>query len=82
MGTHGSPLTTVPEVPVKWTQPARSPTDLQVGLETLSTIPVTLGDLDQPHPDSGRPAGLVAQASPIDRGATPSVGPWIAGSSL
>jgi hypothetical protein len=42
MGTHGSPPTRIPEVPVKWTQPARSPADLQVGPETLSTIPVTL----------------------------------------
>jgi hypothetical protein len=35
MGTHGSPPTRVLEVPVKWTRPARSSTDLQVGLETL-----------------------------------------------
>jgi hypothetical protein len=39
MGTHGSPLTRVLEVPVKWTQPAGSPVDLQVGPETLSTVP-------------------------------------------
>jgi hypothetical protein len=42
MGAHGSPLTRVLEVFVKWTRPARSPADLQVGPETLSTIPTTL----------------------------------------
>jgi hypothetical protein len=68
MGTHGSPPTRVPEVPVKWTRPARSPADLQVGPETLSTIPATLEDLGRPYPDSGRHVGLVAQASPLDRG--------------
>jgi hypothetical protein len=31
MGTHGSPPTMVLEVPVKWTRPARTPVDLQVG---------------------------------------------------
>jgi hypothetical protein len=80
MGTHGSPPARVPEVPIKWTQPARSPTDLQVGPETLSTTLATLEDLGRPHPDSGRPAGLVAQASPLYRGAAPPVGPRIAGS--
>jgi hypothetical protein len=64
MGTHGSSLTRVAEVPVKWTRPARSPADLQVGPKTLSTIPTTLEDLGQPYPDRGRPAGLVEQASP------------------
>jgi hypothetical protein len=64
MGTHGSPPTRVPEVLVKWTQPARSPANLQVGPEILSTTPVTLEDLGRCHPDSGRPAGLVTQASP------------------
>jgi hypothetical protein len=68
MGTHGSPPTRVPEVPVEWTRTARSPADLQVDPNTLSTIPVTLEDLRRLHPDSGRPAGLVAQASPLDRG--------------
>jgi hypothetical protein len=72
MATHGSPPTGVPEVPVKWTRPARSPADLQVGPETLSTIPATLEDLGRPHPDSGRPARLVAQVSPLDRDAAPS----------
>jgi hypothetical protein len=37
MGTYGSPPTRVSEVPVKWIRPARSPADLQVGPETLST---------------------------------------------
>jgi hypothetical protein len=37
MGIHGSPPTKVLEVPVKWTRPARSPADLQVGPKTLST---------------------------------------------
>jgi hypothetical protein len=64
MGTHGSPPTRVLEIPVKWTRPARSPADLQVGPETLSTTPVTLEDLRRPYPDSERPARLVAQASP------------------
>jgi hypothetical protein len=64
MGTHGSPLIRIPEVLVKWTQPARSPADLQMGPETLSTIPATSKDLGRPHPDFGRPVGLVAQAPP------------------
>jgi hypothetical protein len=64
MGTHGSPPTRVPEVPVKWTRPARSPANLQVGPETLSATPVTLEDLRRPYPDSGRSVGLVEQASP------------------
>jgi hypothetical protein len=64
MGTHGSPPTKVLEVPVKWIRPARSPADLQVGPETLSTTPVTLEDLGRPYPDSRRPAELVEKASP------------------
>jgi hypothetical protein len=64
MGTHGSPPTRVPKVPVKWTRPTRSPADLQVGPETLSTIPATLEDLGRPYLDRGRPAGLVEQVSP------------------
>jgi hypothetical protein len=64
MGTHGSPPTRVPEVPVKWTRPARSPTDLQVGPETLYTIPATLEDIGRPYPDRRRPARLAGQASP------------------
>jgi hypothetical protein len=64
MGTHGSPLTRVPEVPVKWTRLASSPTDLQVGPETLSAILTTLEDLGRSYPDPGRPVGLVEQASP------------------
>jgi hypothetical protein len=82
MGTHGSPPTRVPKVPVKWARPARSSADLQVGLETLSTTPVTLEDLGRPHPDPGRPAGLVVQVSPLDRGAAPPVGLRITGSPL
>jgi hypothetical protein len=41
---HGyprSPPTMVPKVPVKWTRPVRSPADLQVGPETLSTTLAT-----------------------------------------
>jgi hypothetical protein len=64
MGTHGSPLIRVLEVPVKWTRPARIPVDLQVGLETLSAAPTTLEDLGRPYPDRGRPARLVGQAFP------------------
>jgi hypothetical protein len=82
MGTHGSPPTRVLEVLVKWTQPTRSPTDLQVSLDTLSTIPVTLEDLRRPYPDSRRHVGLMEQASPLDRGVAPPIGPRIAGSSL
>jgi hypothetical protein len=82
MGTHGFPPTSVPEVPDKWTQPARSPTDLQVGPETLFTISATLEDLTRPHLDYERPARLVAQVSPLDRGAALRVGPRIMGSSL
>jgi hypothetical protein len=82
MGTHGSPPTRVPKVTVKWTQPARSPADLQVGPETLSTISATLEDLERPHPDSGRPTGLVAQVSLLDRDAALPVGLRIMGSSV
>jgi hypothetical protein len=82
MGTQGSSLARVTEIPDKWTQVTRSPTDLQVGPETLSTISATLEDLRRPYPDSGRPAGLVEQASLLDRGAEPLIGPRIARSSL
>jgi hypothetical protein len=75
MGTHGSPPTRVLEVPVMWTQLAKRPADLQMRLETLSTTPTTLEDLGRPHPDSGRPDGLVAQVSPKDRCAAPPVCP-------
>jgi hypothetical protein len=75
MGIHGSPPTRIPEVPVQWTRPAKSPNDLQVGPETLSTISATLEDLGRPHPNSGRPTGLVAQVSPLERGAALPVGP-------
>jgi hypothetical protein len=64
MGTHGSPPTRVLEVPVKWTQPARSSADLQVGPETLSTVLTTLEHLGRPYPDRGRPARLAGQVSP------------------
>jgi hypothetical protein len=64
MGTHGSPLTRILEVPDKWTRPARSPADLQVDLETLSTILSTLEDLRRPYPDRGRLARLAGQAFP------------------
>jgi hypothetical protein len=79
MGTHGSPPTRVPELPVKWTWPVRSPTNLQLGLETLSTTPATLEDSRRPHLDLGGSAELVAQASPPGRGSTPLVGPQIVG---
>jgi hypothetical protein len=64
MGTHGSQTNRVLEVPVKWARPARSPTDLQVGLETLSTDPTTLEDLGGPYPDRRRLARLAGQAFP------------------
>jgi hypothetical protein len=67
MGTHGSPPATVSEVPVKCTRPARSLADLQVGPETLSTIPTTLEDLGRPYPERRRPAGLEEQVSPRSR---------------
>jgi hypothetical protein len=79
MGTHGSPPTRVPELPVKWTWPVRSPTNLQLGLETLSTTPATLEYSRRPHLDLGGSAELVAQASPPGRGSTPLVGPQIVG---
>jgi hypothetical protein len=82
MGTHGSPPTRVLDVPVKWTRPVRSPTDLQVGLETISITLATLEDLGRPHPDHERSTGFVAQASPLGRGAAPPVGQRIAESDL
>jgi hypothetical protein len=60
----------------------QAPANLQVDPETLSTIPMTLEDLGRLHPDSERPAGLVARVSPLGRGEAPPVGPRIAGSSL
>jgi hypothetical protein len=82
MGTHGSPPTSVLEVPAKWTRPARSPTDLQVGPKTLSTDLVTLKDLGRPYPDRGRPAMLAGQAFPLIMVAAAPVDPMIVGSSL
>jgi hypothetical protein len=78
MGTRGSPPTRVPGVPLKWTRPARSPADLQVGLETLSTTPVTLDDYKRPYPDTGGSVRLVAQDSFAGRGSVLPVGPQIA----
>jgi hypothetical protein len=82
MGTHGSPPTRVLEVPVKWTQPVRSPIDLQVDPETLSIIPATLEDPGRPYPDLRGPAGLAAQGSPLGRDTMPPVGPKIKGFTL
>jgi hypothetical protein len=82
MGTYGSPPTRVLEVPVKWTRPARSSADMQVGLKTLSTVPATLEDLGRPYPDHGRPARLAGQVSPHITLAAPPVDPRIARSSL
>jgi hypothetical protein len=75
MGTHGSPPTRVLEVSVKWTRPARSPVDLQVGLDTLSTVPATLENLGQPYPDRRRLARHAGQASPYIMVAVPPVQP-------
>jgi hypothetical protein len=77
MGTHGSPPTRVLEVPAKRTLPARSPADLQVGLETLSITPATLGDSRRPYPDPKGSEGLGAQAELVDRGLAPPVGSQI-----
>jgi hypothetical protein len=75
MGTHGCPPTRVLEVHVKWTRPTRSPADLQVGLETLSTTPATLEDTIEPYPDPGGSVGLEVQGTLIGRGLAPLVGP-------
>jgi hypothetical protein len=82
MGTHGSPPTRVLEVPVKWSRPVRSPADLQVGLETLSTTPVTLEDSRRPYPNPGGSVELVAQDSSPGRSSIPPVGPQIAAFAL
>jgi hypothetical protein len=82
MGTHGSALTRVLEVPIKWTRPIRSPADLQVGPETLSATSETLEDPRRPYPDFGGPAGFAAQGSPPGRGTTLLVGPQIMGFTL
>jgi hypothetical protein len=63
---------------LKWTQHVRSPVDLEVDPETLSTIPTTLEDPGQLYLDLGGPAGLAAQGSPLGHGTTPPVGPQIA----
>jgi hypothetical protein len=65
-----------------WTRPVRSPTDLQVDPETLSTTPATLEDFGRPYPDPEGPAGLVAQGSPLGRGSAPPVGLQIGGFTL
>jgi hypothetical protein len=67
---------------LKWIRPVRSPIDMQVGSETLSTSPTSLEDLGRPHPDHGRPPGIVAQASPLGCVTAPPVGPRVAGSAL
>jgi hypothetical protein len=46
MGTHGSPLTRVPEVPAKWTRPASGPKDLIHKLGDLIQIPEDPLDLE------------------------------------
>jgi hypothetical protein len=64
---HGYPWVPIdqgPRGPRQVDRPTRSPANLQAGPETLSTIQATLEDLRRPDPDSERPAGLVAQASP------------------
>jgi hypothetical protein len=71
MGTHGSPMTRVPEVPIKWTQPVRRPADLQVGPEISSTTPATLEDSERPYPDPGGSTGLEAQDKLLHRGLAP-----------
>jgi hypothetical protein len=75
MGTHGSPPTRVPEVRVKWTRPARSPANLQVGPKTLSTTPTTLEESRRPYPDHAGSAGLGVQGELLDRSFAPPVGP-------
>jgi hypothetical protein len=35
----------------KLSRPTRSSIDLQLGLETLSTVPATLEDFERPYPD-------------------------------
>jgi hypothetical protein len=72
MGTHGSPPTRLLEVPVKWTRPARRPADLQVGPETLFTIPATLEDLGRPDPDAEDLPGLWSKFLPRSRGGAAS----------
>jgi hypothetical protein len=64
MGTHGSPLTRVLEVSVKWIRRVISPADLQVGPETLSTTLTTLEDSRRPYPNPGGSAECVEQESP------------------
>jgi hypothetical protein len=68
------PTDQVPGAPCQVDPTSLSSADLQVGPETLSTISVTLEDLGRPYPDSRKPAGLVAQASPLDHGGG-TVGP-------
>jgi hypothetical protein len=82
---HGypwSPPTRVPEVSVKWTWPARSPVDMKVDPETLSTTQPTLEDSRRPYPDPGGSAGLVAQDSPPGCGSAPPLGPKIMGFTI
>jgi hypothetical protein len=56
MGTHDSPPTRAPDVPVMWTRPVRSPTDLQVDPETLFATPTTLEDSRRPYIDPRGPS--------------------------
>jgi hypothetical protein len=74
MGTHGSPPTRSRRSLSSGPDRPQAPADLQVDPETLSTIPMTLEDHGRPHPDPERPAGLVAQVSPLDRSEAPPVG--------
>jgi hypothetical protein len=82
MGTHMSPLVKVLEVLAKWTRPARSPTDLQVSLKTLSTTPTTMEDPGRPYPDPGASARVRAQGELLVRGLAPLVALQIAGFTL
>jgi hypothetical protein len=68
-----------PEVPVKWTWPARNPTDLQLVPETLSATPVTMEDSRRSYPDPGGSAGLGAQGTLLGCGSAPPIGLKIVG---
>jgi hypothetical protein len=75
MGTNGSPLNMILEAHVKWTRPARSTADLQVGSKTLSASLATLEDSRRPYPNLGGSARLGAQSRLLDQSLAPPVGP-------
>jgi hypothetical protein len=79
---HGSPMTSVPKLPVEWARPARSSADLQVDPKTSSADLATLEDSVRPYPDLGGSTRLGVQDRSLGRGSVPPVSPRVTGYPL